>query len=136
MNRWSLDLLQYCEKEVNNGLSKFVFKAPYSLVGSMVSMKGTNLSQKCFEQWTLLRGKLFLELSQEIICGSLALTRRVGLKSHKVPDLGQELDMILVAILVVGEVVGSKEFSVATRSRASAITQNDCTVAASFHSLQ
>ena len=113
MNRKSLKVLQYCETVVN-GLSKFVFKAPYSLISRLVSMEGTNFRQECFEQGTLLRRKFFLELSQEVVGRRLALSCRVGLKSDEVPDLSQELYMILFAVLVIGEVVGSKEFSVTT----------------------
>jgi len=83
-------------------------------------MEGTDFRQECFEQGTLFRRKLFLELSQEIVSCRFSFSRRVRLKSDKVPDFSQELYVILFTVLVVGQVIGTKELSVATRSRATA----------------
>jgi hypothetical protein len=90
-----------------------------------MSVEGADFSQKSFEQRTLLRRKSFLEFFEKIGSRGLAFAGRVRLKCDEISDLGQELDVVLVA---VAQAVRTKEIGF--------VGENDRAVAASFHPLE
>ena len=101
------------EADGNLVSSKLVLEPPDAFVGGVVSPERTDFGQQRFEQRALLRRKPLLELVQDFFRRGFSLSGRARLKRDKVPDLGQELD-VLVHVVGHEEVVADADGAAAS----------------------
>ena len=101
------------EADGNLVSSKLVLEPPDAFVGGVVSPERTDFGQQRFEQRALLRRKPLLELVQDFFRRGFSFSGRARLKRDKVPDLGQELD-VLVHVVGHEEVVADADGAAAS----------------------